>query len=377
MISSAVVATMLGSALAAAQETPNAAMSSLISVLLDKPTETALAQPTSFTGDSSADAAHQTQISAIYCPDRSCSSYRDWLTQPPNGAANWVLGTVCLLIALVTYRIQAGKGRGFRMCLPPSGAAAALLFISLFLRAALSLDSGNKQSIYVASLVFNYLAGVAACSTLHVNALAMVTLFQPPTTVERVVSAAVRNVLFWCPTVLFIVGVVFSSGLKPSYSEAAGMHCIQAALVFIICAVLGVLALVCWRLKAVTQAVPRSSIVSAAVFFVFLPLWAAYMLARSFMSLDAAARSSQVVYGLLNHAALILCVLAGAVFGQPMETGGTLLIDHRRAAAVAGPEGEEEQHIETDSDAESMNTAESSHEITVEPEPKPQQTAAA
>ncbi|KAJ2078567.1 hypothetical protein H4R24_004391 [Coemansia sp. RSA 988] len=254
----------------------------------------------------------------IYCPKMNCDKERDWLMKLPNAATSWILGAISLIISLITFRFCRGDG-GRKYFLPPSGAGLLLLCISLFLRASLGQPGGNKEPIYVASIIFNYAAGLVLLSALHARMGALMTLFQPPTTKENIISIVIRQIAFWCPVVLFIVGIVYSFELKDSYSAPSGQHCIQAALVFVLAAVVVVLCLITWKFKHVIQMITKKSIASALVFAFLLLIWGSYMLSRTFVELDNPARTSEAMYELLNHAPLIICGILGLVIGQPLE----------------------------------------------------------
>ncbi|KAJ2358847.1 hypothetical protein GGF43_000540 [Coemansia sp. RSA 2618] len=335
MLTAVLASTVLGALAVNAQSSSDSPIESLISILLENAHSTEIVLPPTASSSIPVDAQQQAQldqIKEIYCPDQSCSSDRDWLTKPPNAASNWVLGAISLVVCLMTFRAWYAKSANSfsaKFCLPPSGAGMGALFISLFLRASLSLSTGNKESIYIASLFFNYMAGLIMCSALHVNALALKTLFQPPTAREKGVAIAIRNVLFWCPISLFIVGLVYSFGVNGTSNEASGAHCIEAALVLIMCTVLGVAAMMCWRAKAIVSSLSKSSIYAALAFIVLLLLWASFMFSRLFLSIETGARGSQILFGLLNHAVLIVCGIVALVLGQPLESPNVLLVTHR------------------------------------------------
>ncbi|PIA14805.1 hypothetical protein COEREDRAFT_88336 [Coemansia reversa NRRL 1564] len=264
------------------------------------------------------DIEHGKNLGQIYCPKKNCNKERDWLTKMPNAATGWTLGAISLIISLVTFRYSRGS-EDYKYFLPASGTGMLLLSISLFLRASLGESNGDKESIYIASLIFNYAAGLLLLSALHTRVGALKTLFQPPTTREKFVSIAIRQIAFWCPVILFIVGVIYSFELKESYSAATGLHCIQAALVFILAVVFVVLCLIAWRSKHVIKMITKKSIASALAFAFLLLLWGSYMLSRAFVDLDNPARTSEAMYELLNHVPLIACGILGLVFGQPLE----------------------------------------------------------
>ncbi|KAJ2499726.1 hypothetical protein GGH96_003313 [Coemansia sp. RSA 1972] len=366
MWSEALVSTIFGAMMVRGQGTPAELMDSLIAAIREsKPAHA------SFMGNAASDTAHQAEISDIYCPMRDCTSDRDWLTEPPNAATNWVLGAISLAIFLLSFRFSKLRTQNkvsVKFCLPPAGAAMVWLFISLFLRASLSLNSGgNKLSIYIASVFFNYLAGLTLCSALHVNVVALVTRFQPPINAEKIVVAAARNVLFWCPCVLFIVGVVYSFNLRESFETASGAHCLQAALVFILCTVVAMVGMTFWRLKCVRASVSRRAQVSCVVFVVLLGIWASFMLGRLFLSIESASRTSQVLFGLLNHGVLIVCGIVAIVFGHPLESPGALLVAHR---SVQHPR-QSENSVATAKKA--TLTEQPNNEKTVEPTTTPEQ----
>ncbi|KAJ2611508.1 hypothetical protein H4S08_003127 [Coemansia sp. RSA 1365] len=264
------------------------------------------------------DIEHGINLGQIYCPKKNCNKERDWLTKMPNAATGWTLGAISLIISLVTFRYSRGTEE-YKYFLPPSGTGLLFLCISLFLRASLGETNRNKESIYLASLIFNYLAGVLLLSALHTRVSALKTLFQPPTTREKYSNIVIRQIAFWCPAILFIVGVIYSFELKEGYSAATGLHCIQAALIFVLAVVVIILCLIAWRSKHVIKMITKKSITSALVFAFLLLLWGSYMLSRAFVHLNNPARTSEAMYELLNHVPLIACGIVGLVFGQPLE----------------------------------------------------------
>ncbi|KAJ1741441.1 hypothetical protein LPJ68_002833 [Coemansia sp. RSA 1086] len=320
---------LLGSALAGAQDV-SADIASVLPTLVEisaKPMLPVASLGTSFTGNIDVDTKHADEIAEVYCPSLDCSSYRDWLTAPPKAASSWVLGAIALVIGLISFRFKYktdGNTKSYSFSLPPAGAAMFLLCISLFLRASLNLSTGNKLSIYVASIAFNYFTGLTLCSATHVAILPLKTLFQPPTTAEKAVNGSVRSILYMCPLVLFIVGLVYSFNLNDTASAASGMHCIQAALVMVICVILAVNAYTAWRFKAVARSVPKKAVLSAVVFTLLLLMWATFMLARSFVSLDNVTRTSDALYGMLNYGVFIVCGVVARVCGHPLETPSSI-----------------------------------------------------
>ncbi|KAJ2847720.1 hypothetical protein IWW36_003706 [Coemansia brasiliensis] len=371
MLSTVVASTLLGSALVAgAQDAAADNMASLLPSLIDisaKPMLPVAGLDTSFTGNIHADIKHADEIAEIYCPELNCSSYRDWLTHPPKAAASWVLGAISLIIGLISCRFYIktkGNKRDYSFSLPPAGAAMFLLCISLFLRASLTLSTGNKLSMHVASLAFNYFTGLTLCGATHVSILRLKTLFQPPTTTEKAVNASVRGLFNWCPLVLFIVGLVYSFNLNNTNSAASGMHCIQAALVMIICIILAVNVYTCWRIKAVVRSVPKKSIFSAVVFTLLLLLWATFMLARSFVSLHNVARTSDALYGMLNYGVFIVCGIVARVFGHPLETPDSVPVNASLTATSPCP-GQQSQ-IESSTDSEEVKRSNSSSDSSIQ-----------
>ncbi|KAJ2160194.1 hypothetical protein GGF46_002456 [Coemansia sp. RSA 552] len=316
------LSTVLGSAvLAGAQSASNIVT---VSSQVWTPTEEAEVPietlDTVFTGDTDTDMQHEGELAEIYCPDRDCSMHREWLAYRPSQALAWTLGVISFVIAILTFRFgYRGSPKAFFMALPPSGTAMALLGVCLFLRASLTLPTGNKRSIQVASMLFNYVAGTTLCSALHANLLPLKTRYQPPTSAEKNIAMVLRNLAFWTPAVLFIVGVIYSFNLQTSYSEESGAHCIQAALVLLCCVVLSVLVFLALRAKAAVRALPKRRVGSALLFAVMLLLWAAFMLGRSFVEMDNVTRHSEVLFTLLNYAPLVICGAAALVLGEPLE----------------------------------------------------------
>ncbi|KAJ2782111.1 hypothetical protein H4R18_002479 [Coemansia javaensis] len=283
------------------------------------PTTTTTDTPTATDTPSPGDgAAGDDGYKEILCTKLDCSPFRDWLTRLPNAAANWVLGTVCLVISLMLIRITYVQKK-FTCLMPNVSLALLLLFVSLFLRAALGLGSGDKESIYIASVVLNYVSGIAIYGTLLAGLLMAKTRYQPPTAAEKRVVSVVNTLLYAIPLGLVIAGVVLSFRLHPSHPGAAGARCIQTALTFMLAVVVVYMLFVATRFRNVVRAVPKRGIWAALLFALMVLLWTSFMLARSLVRLDNVARTSEVMFGLLNHVPLIACGVSAMVLGQPLE----------------------------------------------------------
>ncbi|KAJ1719291.1 hypothetical protein LPJ61_006336, partial [Coemansia biformis] len=242
----------------------------------------------------------------ILCNSFKCSNHRDWLTKLPNAAANWTLGTISLLVGLLLVKANCTK-RSYRCFMPTTSVAMFMLFISLALRASLGLSTGNKRSIYVASIFFNYLAAFLLGLLMIGAARPAITRFQPRTSGETWVGVVITHLIFWASVVLVIVGLVFSFKLKSGYSDAAGAHCIQAALVLLLAstAISALIALV--RIKCVVQTLTKNAVWAGVLWAPLILLWGSFMLARTFVHVNSVARTSEILFGLLNYAPLIAC----------------------------------------------------------------------
>ncbi|KAJ2693053.1 hypothetical protein GGH99_001361 [Coemansia sp. RSA 1285] len=217
----------------------------------------------------------------ILCLDKQCTRNRDWLTRMPNAAAGWATGGVILALAIV-------------------------LFVPT-----------------VASLFFNHHTGIQLSLLLATMVIRMYGHFKPGRSqMAHKVWVSVARFVSICLAVLVLVGVLLmfnDSSDSPASAGGPGIHLMQAATFVLVAAALAL---------AAVSAILMSGVVCLWVYkkhcailygsLFLLALWASFMSARTFVSLDNAARDSEVMFYLLNVLPLALVGLVFVVLRAPL-----------------------------------------------------------
>ncbi|KAJ2843970.1 hypothetical protein IWW36_005361, partial [Coemansia brasiliensis] len=267
--------------------------------------------------DSSANEdAARSRLKRILCNDDNCSQSSDWLMFVPNAPVAWVLGSLALLLSLPLFSFEFilnSQGKKITCSLWFAGCAMIEIFISLFLRASLTLDSGNKLAIYKAHLFFNYHGALQLVAFLTSRMWLMSRHGNDPNanfTVLRTVNfkanpgetgannITAANVIV---TILYIVGIC-KMFAQDKAKEVAGIHLIEAALLFvllILCATTLYFAVVGRRQFCKLTHPARLLFILT---WVMVVLWHSFMLARAFVPINNVARTSEVMFYMLNFA---------------------------------------------------------------------------
>ncbi|KAJ2353126.1 hypothetical protein IWW50_003595 [Coemansia erecta] len=249
-------------------------------------------QSTVFTRDA---ASTKRQLDEIYCPTRDCKGGRDWLTMQPNAAAGWAVGSIALLCS------------GFLIRLRPSFTCAAMLdlAISLYLRAGLNYEHGNKRAMYIASLFFHYNCATIIFVNVMNGAFSLKAAFDESKVGRAVASSLWALLLNMALFAMVVAGVVVMFRKETLVEVNAGWRLIQAVL-YIIVIMMGLSMLV--LLKNSCGGSGGQTLVSLVVLLavVLMGLWASFMLARTYVPLTNVARSSEVAWYLLGVMPLLL-----------------------------------------------------------------------
>ncbi|KAJ2655346.1 hypothetical protein IWW48_005577 [Coemansia sp. RSA 1200] len=257
----------------------------------------------------------------ILCLDKQCTRNRDWLTRIPNVAAGWATGGIILALAIVLF-VPTVVWRNTDYL---DGVFALVeLSIALFLRASVaSAGSNNRDIVYKASLFFNHHAGIQLTLLLAIMVIRMYGHFKPGRSpMAHKVWVSVARFVSICLAVLVLVGVLLmfnDNSNSPDSAGGPGIHMMQAATFVLIAAVLAL---------AAVSAILLSGVVCLWVYkkhcailfgsFFLLALWASFMSARTFVSLDSVARDSEVMFYLLNVLPLALVGFVFVVLRAPL-----------------------------------------------------------
>ncbi|KAJ2710017.1 hypothetical protein H4R19_003959 [Coemansia spiralis] len=235
------------------------------------------------------------QLAAVYCPTRDCTGGRDWLVKEPSAAAGWAVGSVAFLAGGVL--IGNSKKLTHSVMLE--------LGISLFLRAGLNYEHGNKRAIYIASLFFNYLAATGLLVGVVSAAFSLKAYFDEEKVGRALVSSIFTMLVNMALFAMVVAGIVIMYRDETMVVKNVGWRLIQAVLyimVILIAAALGVL------LKSTCGGNSIQTVASLALLVaaVLMGVWSSFMLARTYLPLDSVARSSEVAFYLLNIAPLLI-----------------------------------------------------------------------
>ncbi|KAJ2657113.1 hypothetical protein IW148_005323 [Coemansia sp. RSA 1199] len=258
----------------------------------------------------------QARLDRVICTNSACSSSSDWLTQVPRSVVAWVMGSLALLLSLPWFVISWSTQHGLVCRLHYSGMAMTYTCISLFLRASLSLPSGNKLLMYRASLVFNYMAGLQFVAFVMMRMWILYAYTSEPS--DRFTSVvymsrkwtvfknkgAQRVLSVGCvPFALVVAGV----STMFSVESGPGAHLIEAALLFSMAGIIGLCGLMAiWARYRVNELARPARCVLGGVTMLTL-LWCAFMTARMFSPLNSVARTSEALLYVFNYGVLMVC----------------------------------------------------------------------
>ncbi|KAJ1895776.1 hypothetical protein LPJ81_004889 [Coemansia sp. IMI 209127] len=257
------------------------------------------------------------KLQQVYCLDDDCSDETDWLLFQPTAIPLWVIGATLLTLSLVAT-IRYRRGRGFDIKFVGSRLTSLSLGVAMMLRASVAQLSGNLLAEYAASMLFNYHAGILAYFSLCKGIMQIVTQFQPPTSAERRVVSIVSFTLRFVPFLLNIIGVALMFHPPSGSASAAGIHFIQASLAIVVITTLVLAISFVVRFPGMRGHMDRRTIVSTLISMLLVEVWAMFMFARTFAGLGSAARTSEVMFWMLNYIPIIAQCLVAMSLGEPL-----------------------------------------------------------
>ncbi|KAJ1719097.1 hypothetical protein LPJ61_006384 [Coemansia biformis] len=234
------------------------------------------------------------QEAEVYCPTRDCTGGRDWLVQKPSAAAGWAVGSVAFLASGILVRFRDSF----------TTFAMVELGISLFLRAGLNYG-GNKRSMYIASLYFNYSAATILFVSIFGGAFALKAIFDETKAGRALASSIVTILVNMALFAMVVAGVVIMYREETMLVKNVGWRIIQAVLyIMVILTGLSLLML----LKSAFGGSGAQTLASLALLVaaILIGLWSSFMLSRTYLPLSSVTRSSEVAFYLLNVAPLLI-----------------------------------------------------------------------
>ncbi|KAJ2716027.1 hypothetical protein H4R19_000877 [Coemansia spiralis] len=243
----------------------------------------------------------------VLCEKRDCGIERDWLTRRTSAAAGWAVGGVAAVLVLAL---------GVEACIWRNGVfadgtlALALLAASIFLRGAIGAQTGNTDAEYKAAMALAYIAGIELAYVLGVLAIRLHLHFHPLALTKRAVAEAVARLAAVGLAALVVVGSVLMFDTRIAY-PGTGIRLVQAALIAVATACVGLAVLVASTTRCAGAAYYRRHYTVLAAGLLLVVLWAAFAGARTLLALDNPVRDSPITLYLLGYAPLMA---AGAVF---------------------------------------------------------------
>ncbi|KAJ2654787.1 hypothetical protein IWW48_005901 [Coemansia sp. RSA 1200] len=240
------------------------------------------------------------------CPSRDCSPWREWLTYIPNVAAGWILGAVALLLALALL-FMAFKCGGLEYIF--GFLAMAILCVCLFLRAALKHASGDKFSMYKASVWLDYFAPVLLAL------LVAQLIFRLVVHLDNTLCNAARMLVAFMYVAAAALFAVLTAGVvlmfdKHSVSKMhTGIQCIQAFTIILLLLSVVLLLAAVWAASNDHRGHHMGHVVIIGACAVLLLLWSCFMTARAFLDLHSAARHSEALWYVFNIVPLLLLAI--------------------------------------------------------------------
>ncbi|KAJ1646292.1 hypothetical protein LPJ64_002223 [Coemansia asiatica] len=263
----------------------------------------------------------QARYIGIVCTTGECQGTGDWLVKEPNAAAAWAIGALSLLLGLwfliPTFKWQS---RGFFR-----GTFAMLLVaVSLFLRAMVGRSQGGTQErVFRVSVQFNYYAGLFLCNLVLIMLLRLSGHVRPVTGKWRYLVAVVKygSLYLMIGLVIGAMVTVFSDTGEEASNAMGGVSArlLQAALGLVLLQCVAIVIAVSGLARKESGRYLLRQVVTVLCCSGCVLLWAAFMLARTFVVLSNPARSSEVMYYLLGVAPLILAVTTMVVLSAPLS----------------------------------------------------------
>ncbi|KAJ2559617.1 hypothetical protein EV175_000253 [Coemansia sp. RSA 1933] len=261
-------------------------------------------------------------IGNIYCPDKSCGRERDWLVFEPTQAPLWALGGVMLFFG-VFFVTFGGRRKIVFFGKADIRGAATVLAISMFLRAGLTHEKGNKTAMYIASMIFNYFSGAALSNILIANSFLLWNGLDEPSGWADVCSMFMRFVMFCVEFSLTVAGVYLMFHPHNEGTVWIGLRCLQAELGILLALVL-VIAIAFSICVWFVDYISVTNVISTVMTICLALLWNGFMFARLFVDLDNKARDSEKMFFLLDYFPLMLGFLIILFLGEPLRSNASV-----------------------------------------------------
>ncbi|KAJ2160195.1 hypothetical protein GGF46_002457 [Coemansia sp. RSA 552] len=239
----------------------------------------------------------QDQLKRIYCPRRNCQGGRYWLTMQPSAAAGWAVGSIAFLAGGVLIQFRSSF-----TCF-----AMTELGISLFLRAGLNYEKGNKTSIYIASIFFNLHAAVILFVNFMAGVFSLKAMFDEAKAVRAPLVTIFTLVLNAAMFSMLVAGVVIMFRDETMTEVNAGWRLLQA-IYYIVVIVMGLAIplLVKYLFDGGGGAGLIVASAAALLAVLLLALWGSYMLSRTYLPLDNKVWTSEGMFYGLNIVPLLV-----------------------------------------------------------------------
>ncbi|KAJ2775512.1 hypothetical protein IWQ57_000404 [Coemansia nantahalensis] len=251
---------------------------------------------------------------SVWCEKRDCDTDRDWLTRRPTAIPGWVLGGVAAAVALALAVVAGGWGNAV---FADGVLALAMLSASLFLRGALGAGRGDSAAEHKAAMALGYVAGIQLTFVLGVLANRLHLHLNPLVLTKRAVAEAVGRVFAVCLAALVAAGAAVMFDSRIAFA-GTGLRLIQAALVAVLAACLGIGALAATTRSCAGAEYYRKHYAVLASGLVLVALWAAFALARTLLPLDNPARDHPAALYVLGYAPLMLVGCVFVVLKAPL-----------------------------------------------------------
>ncbi|KAJ1798842.1 hypothetical protein LPJ59_002239 [Coemansia sp. RSA 2399] len=259
-----------------------------------------------------------------YLPVRGdFEAYTAFMQYEPSRSVAYGVGGVFAALAIATAAIAAlARARVFFT----ATVSSACLMASMFLRG--SLHNGSATGVYVASVLLD---SVGAILLLFLT-MVLVAVWVAQQRQQQNLSSVCVDDAGGVPPFAMLVGVVASvvaagcivlecTGVPLTFYQAAWYHRIghqlhiTAVATVLAASGLGLLVAL-WTAATQSMAAPLE-LLSLAVPFAMLCVWAAYALAQAKLPLDSLANTSEVAWYLLNALPLALVLILWVVANAP------------------------------------------------------------
>ncbi|KAJ1662243.1 hypothetical protein IW140_006082 [Coemansia sp. RSA 1813] len=249
----------------------------------------------------------------VFCPDKTCTSERDWIVEELAPGVLLPLGSACLVAGIISIALYRHMGS---LMYEKNGISLSMLVlgIGIILRAAVGLDTTHKEALYIASMVLNYHAGQCIYNALFVNSFCINTPWEH-TKKGRINIAVGTNQTLGLFAVT-VCGAVLM--FHPTTNARAGMNCFRVVFVIMMSMTLAMIGIFAYRIKMLHRHMAMKNVISSALVFGLFGIWCTYMLARTFVGLESPARSCPDMLVWFDYIPLCFCFIVAKALGEPL-----------------------------------------------------------